>query len=97
VRQIVPPDRCPREALVASPATRDYQLVGYAVRPRPVLYVEDDYTREQYQRLLAALPGCWLLVRAGSPLVENLRVAASALEATLPGLDGEALQLYRLR
>jgi hypothetical protein len=48
------------------------QLFAYAARPRLVIYVPEDYSAADIQRLRDALPARWLLSDEGSPLLRVL-------------------------
>jgi hypothetical protein len=49
-------------------------LVGYVLRPRPVLYVDRsyDYTPDELASMVRNVAGAWLLARGDSPLLRQL-------------------------
>jgi len=69
------------------------QILGYAARPRLVLWVADHYSSADLDRLRHALPAGWLLAPVDSPL--PLRAGADAPIDRVDAL-GRAWGLYRL-
>ena len=96
--QVISPDIFPGEAALVSYTGRSSLLLGYALRPRPVLYFREDYTQAQYRRLLSELPSCcrWLVATADSPVLANLGVAPGAMIASLPPLHCKSFKVFEL-
>lgn len=72
------------------------QLLGYAARPRPVLYTSPDYTAADYDRLLSAFPTHWLLAPTTLPGLDALPLASGTPVDTIE-TSGTEWGLYELR
>jgi hypothetical protein len=48
------------------------QILGYVLRPRPVLYVSDRYDADDYAALIRNANVKWLLSRRDDPMLDRL-------------------------
>ncbi len=82
------------EAVMVDVTDTRYLLIGYTLRPRPVLMVSDNYGRGQYERLMENVDAKWFLCRNDSILPEKLSGLVE-MAVKLPCMKDE-LVLYRL-
>jgi hypothetical protein len=71
------------------------QILVYAARPRPVLYLAAYYSRAEIDRLRRAFSADWLLAPSGSAVVTALGLASDSAVATVQAL-GEQWGLFEL-
>lgn len=65
------------------------QVLAYATNGRPILYVSQTYTRDEYRRLREAFPAHWLLAPIDSPAVAGLGVGTTEPVGSIEALGVE--------
>ena len=67
----------PADDRVVVEAKGRYLLIGYVLRPRPVLFVDSGYSAEQYDGLASGFGAEWLICRQGSAILQRVQAVAT--------------------
>jgi hypothetical protein len=73
----------------------EVQILGYVLRPRPVLYAYDRYDSDDYAALIKNAGAKWLMSRRDSPIFDRLAPRSLHHTRTLPAPFGE-WSLFRI-
>ncbi len=74
----------PAEPVLVEVHSGTYQLVGYVLRPRDVVFVQTGYSREQCHELRARSGARWFIGKRNSPLLGHLAITGPPVIPELP-------------